>query len=219
MKSKRPVIGILGAGKLGMVLAQLAIRSGYQVYMASSKDPETIKLSVDIIAPGAVAVDSSEAIKRADIVILALPLSKYQNISATELAGKLVVDAMNHWWEVDGDMSELADFPSSSEMVQFYLTKSRVVKALSHMGYHNLLDDSRPAGADDRRVIAIAGNNDSDTKLVSQLINDLGFDPVIIGDLAAGKYLEPGRPMFGASATISEVRTMLPHHLDLELVE
>lgn len=208
MKNPKPVIGILGAGKLGSVLAQLFIKAGYQVYIAGSGDADKIALSVKIITPGAVAVDAQEAIAKSDVIILALPLSKYQTLPAELLSGKLVIDAMNYWWEVDGDMPELK-LTSSSEMVRAYLSGARVVKAFSHMGYHNLFDDNRPHGSPDRKAIAIAGDSDDDTSLVAELVDDAGFDPVIIGKLNAGRLLEPGKPMFGASATTSEVQKLL----------
>ncbi len=210
MNNSKPVLGILGAGKLGTVLAQLALKAGYKVYIAGSGAPEKIELSIKIITPGAKAVTAAEAINRSDIVILALPLSKYKNIPVGELKDKLVIDAMNYWWEVDGTIPELDTAPSSSEMVQTFLPKSRVVKALSHMGYHHLLDDARSAGAPDRKAIAVAGDNPTDNARVSQLVNDLGFDPVIIGGLSAGKILEPGNPLFGASVNADAVRELLP---------
>lgn len=214
MKNPKPVIGILGAGKLGTVLAQLFIKAGYQVYIAGSGDASKIELSVKIITPGAVAVNVHDAIAKSEVIILALPLSKYQTLPAEQLNGKLVIDAMNYWWEVDGDMPQLKA-TSSSEMVQVYLRGARVVKAFSHMGYHNLFDDNRPHGSPDRKAIAIAGDNAADTSLVAALVDDAGFDPVIIGKLNAGRLLEPGKPMFGASVTASEVQKLL-HGLSVE---
>src|SRR5438105_2482097 len=130
MNNRKPVLGILGAGKLGIALAQLALKVSYTVYIASSGTAEKIKISVEILTPGALAVTAVEAIRRSDIVILALPLSKLKNLPVDELQGKLVIDTMNYWWEVDGTISELESSPSSSEMVQRLLSKSRVVKAL-----------------------------------------------------------------------------------------
>lgn len=192
-------LAILGAGKLGVVLTQLALRAGYTVYIAGSGSADKIALSIKVLTPGAIATTAEDAITHADIVILALPLGKYRTIPADKLRGKLVIDAMNYWWEVDGRDSEFADpVTSSSEIVRDYLVGARVVKALSHMGYHHLLDESRPAGTPGRKAIAIAGDNDTDNQTVATLVDDLGFDPVIIGPLARGKILEPAHELFGA---------------------
>lgn len=209
MNNARPILGILGAGKLGTTLAQLALKVPYTVYIAGSAAAEKIRLSVEILTPGAIAVTAEEAIKRSDIVILALPLSKYKNIPVKELQGKLVIDAMNYWWEVDGAFSELETAPSSSEMVQNFLSQSRVIKAFSHIGYHHLHDDTRPKGSSDRRAMALAGDHELDLQIVAKVVDDLGFDPVIIGKLSEGKKLEPGNPLFGASINEVEMRKVL----------
>lgn len=211
MTNNTPVktIGILGAGKVGIVLAQLALKAGYEVYISGSGDPSKIALTVKILTPGAHAVTNKEAALKGDIVILALPLSKYKTIPKDELSGKLVIDAMNYWDEVDGPRADtIPDGVSSSEAVQEFLSNSRVVKALSHMGYHELYDFNAPADSPNRKAIAIAGDNPSDIEIISKFINALGFDSVIVGALSAGKILEPGTNLFGASLnkkTLSEI--------------
>lgn len=192
-------IGILGAGRVGIVLAQLALKAGYNVLLSASGSPAKIKLTTKILAPGAQAVTNQEATRQADLVLLALPLSKYKTIPKNDLVGKLIVDTMNHWPEVDGPRDEIiADSTSSSEAVQAFLDSSRVVKALSHMGYHELHDSPNKPGDPDRKAIAIAGDNEADKKIVSHFVDSIGFDPLDIGPLSHGKYLEPGHPAFGA---------------------
>lgn len=199
-------IGILGAGKLGITLAQLARKAGYEVYIAGSGEPSKIALSVQVLAPGAHAVQSEEAARVADIVILAMPLGKYQQTPVDAFTDRLVIDAMNHWWEVDGPRDELlSPDVSSSEAVQAFLPHSHVVKALNHMGYHDLHDETRPSGASGRKAIAIAGDSQGDAAIVSQLIDALGFDPLYIGALSVGKVLEPGNPAFGANVSSREL--------------
>lgn len=208
MNNSRPVLGILGAGKLGTTLAQLALKVPYKVFISGSGTVEKIKLSVEILTPGAIAVTAEDAIIRSDVVILALPLSKYKNLPVELLKGKLVIDAMNYWWEVDGSIPELESASSSSEMVQHFLPQSHIVKAFSHIGYHNLLDDARPPGVIDRKAMAIAGDNVSDIERVASIVSSLGFDPLFIGNLSESKKLEPGNPLFGASVNLVKMREL-----------
>lgn len=203
-------IGILGAGKVGVVLAQLALKAGYDVYLSGSGDPQKIALTTRILAPGAHPVSNSEAAQKGDIVILAVPLSKYASLPKEALKNKLVIDATNHWYEVDGPRADtIPESSSSSEHLQGYLTGSRLIKALSHMGYHELHDGPRPRGEKSRKAIALAGNNQPDKRSVAAFIDSIGFDPLDIGELHKGKLLEPGNPAFGANVTADELKRLI----------
>lgn len=203
-------IGIIGAGKLGTTLGRLLLQAGYEVLISGSGDPAKIELTVSVLLPGAVATTTSQAAQQGAIVILALPLSKYQELNKQDFAGKIVIDATNYWEPTDGPAEDfLTSGLTSSEQIQRYLAISEVVKALNHIGYHDLLDEARPAKDPLRKAIAIATDHSGTIQPVSSLISAIGFDPLPIGPLANGSLLQPGSPLFGADLTKTELKKLL----------
>lgn len=180
------------------------------MFIAGSGDPSRVSLAVDDLAGAVEPTTAEDAARRAEIVILALPLGRYRTLPADALAGKLVIDATNYWWEVDGFPAEFTDpLTSSSEFVRDHLPRSRVVKAFNHMGYADLADEARPSGHAARKAIGIAGDDVEDLAIVARLVDDLGFDPVAVGTLADGVRLEPGTDPFGADVGAAELRAMV----------
>jgi len=207
-------VGILGAGKVGTVLARLTIAAGYRTLISASGDPSAIELIVDVLAPGATAMTSVDVAANADLVILALPLGKYRTLPVTELAGKIVIDATNYWTPTDGHIEQFETDLDSSSVVAAFLPESRVVKAFNHLGYHELDEDGRPQGAPDRHAMAIAGDDAEAVRVVAEFVESLGFDAVIAGPLAAGIHFGPGSSLFGVSTTRNEVENLLKQNVD-----
>lgn len=207
MDSLPRTIGILGAGKVGTVLARLALAAGYRVLISGSGPADRIALIVDVLAPGAEPRTTPEVIAEADVVILALPLGKVRTLPADALAGKLVIDAANHWEPVDGPLPEFTQDPrGTSEVVAALLPGARVVKAFSHLGYHDLDERGMPHGSPGRVALAIAGDDPADVATVAALIDAVGFEPVPTGDLASGRAYQAHTPAFGYPLTAGELR-------------
>ena len=206
----KPIIGILGAGKLGTVLAKIAINSGYEVLIAGSGSVEKIALTIEVLVPGAKAKVAAEVAEKADIIILALPLGKYKSVPKEKLANKIVIDAMNYWWEVDGpDNDILKETLSSSEVVAKYLKNSIVVKAFNHMGYHDLEEVIYQEDGQERKAIAYATDDVEAGNQVAKLIEKFGFDLLNLGELSRGVILEPGYPPFGANLSKVDLQKMI----------
>jgi predicted dinucleotide-binding enzyme len=205
-------VGILGAGRVGTAVARQALRAGLDVQIAASGDPADIRLIIEVMAPGAIAVTAADAVRAADVVVLSLPLRKFDTLDPDALAGKVVVDAMNYWHETDGNIAALAAASSSSEMVQEFLVDARLVKTLNHIGYHELESDHSPAGTPGRRALAVAGDDAAARAVVMALVERLGYDAVDAGVLADGVVLEPGTEIFTASHDRAGLEALLAAH-------
>ena len=196
-------LAVLGAGHVGPVIARLAITAGYPVAIATSGDPEDIALITELVIPGAQPRWARDAVADADIVVLAIPLHRFLDLDPALLDGKLVVDAMNYWPAGDGVL-EPFEGGGSSEVVARRAAGAAVVKALNHIGYHELEDRARPAGAPDRAAAGVAGDDPAAVAVIAGLVDRVGYDPVRLGSLRAGRALQPGGPVFGAALTAPE---------------
>ena len=200
-----PRLGVLGAGHVGPVIARLAIRAGYPVTIAGAGDPADLSLIAELLIPGAQPRWAADAVSDADIVVLAIPLHRFLTVDPATFRGKLVIDAMNYWPSGDGLLREFEDTAAgSSEIVATRLGGSAVVKTLNHIGYHELEDNARPAGSADRRAAGIAGDDAAAVRAAAGFVDRIGYDPVVVGNLSAGRMLQPGGPVFGAVLTAPE---------------
>ena len=203
------VIGILGAGRVGTAIARRALAAGYEVHVASSRSPAEIELVLQFVAPGAIAETAAEVVAASDIVVLALPLSKYRSLDPAALAGKIVVDAMNYWAPTDGTLPEFEGAPSSAELIADFLPDARLLRSFNHMGYHEIDGEARPAGDPERRAMALAGDDAQARGVLAGVIDRMGFDPVDAGPLRAARDFAIGTPVFGAHLGRNELRAAL----------
>lgn len=198
-------VGIIGAGKLGTTLARLLVAGGYRTLITSRADPIFVRLAVGAVAPGAEVLTGGELVEQADAVILALPLGALPDLTVS-LSTVLTVDATNYWGPVDGGLPGFVDGSvSHSESVRALLGASRLVKAFSHLGYHDLDLLAAPAGDPGRVALGVAGDESGDVAAVAGIVDRIGFDPVALPSLAAGRALEAGHPVFGQPVTREEL--------------
>ncbi|HWO91000.1 MAG TPA: NAD(P)-binding domain-containing protein, partial [Methylomirabilota bacterium] len=127
-------LGIVGAGKAGNAIARAAVAGGLDVAISGSGPAERIELIVEVLAPGARALSTDEVVRYADLIVLAIPMHRFRDLRRDLFAGKILVDAMNYWDEIDGVDGPFATAPAgTSTLVQERFSSARVVKSLNHL--------------------------------------------------------------------------------------
>jgi hypothetical protein len=135
-----------------------------------------------------------------------VPLKAYQDIPAAPLAGKIVLDTNNYYWERDGHIAALDDkTATTSGLLQAHLPDSRVAKAFNHITAAQILTDGKPAGDPGRRALATAGDTPEATAFVADLYDRFGFDTVNVGPLSESWRVERDQPAYGVAQTRDEL--------------
>src|SRR3954467_6012906 len=203
-------IGIIGAGHIGSQVARLAVGHGYDVVISNSRGPETLSDLVRELGPRARAATVVEAAKAGDIVVVTIPLKHYRTVPVEPLAGKTVIDTNNYYPQRDGHIPELDnETTTTSELLQAHLPKSKVVKAFNHIYAAQLTTDGQPAGSRNRRALVIAGDDPQAKDVVTQLLDQFGFDTVDAGPLKESWRIQPGTPGYGPQHNAEELRADL----------
>src|SRR3954464_11083919 len=100
-------IGFIGSGHIGSAVARAAIAQGYDVVMSNSRGPETLADLIAELGPKARAATASDAAAAADVAVAAVPFRASHQVPVEPLAGKIVLDSNNYYFERDGHVDEL----------------------------------------------------------------------------------------------------------------
>ena len=185
-------IGFIGSGNIGQAVARRAIAVGHSVVMSNSRSPETLARVVAALGPRARAATATATGDAADLVVVAIPFSSYQQVPVQPLAGKIVIDAGNYYPPRDGHVAELdIGATTSSELLAAHLPTSKVVKAFNTIIAAQIVEDATAPGAPHRRALPIAGDDASAKRVATHFIDEIGFDVVDAGSLAQGRRLDP----------------------------
>ncbi len=203
-------VGIIGAGHIGSTLAQGLVDRGYDVVISNSRGPETLTDLVAELGPRARAATPDEAAEAGDWAIVTVPLKALDAVPVAPLAGKIVVDTNNYYWERDGRIAELeAGQVTTSRMLQRHLPESRVVKGFNHIMSGDILTDGTPAGTADRRALATSSDDAEAVEFITALYNQFGFDTVNAGPLDESWRVERDRPAYVVRQNADELEANL----------
>jgi predicted dinucleotide-binding enzyme len=189
--------GIIGAGNIGTAVAEAVVGLGHDVVIANSRGPETLSDLIAQLGPKARAATAQEAAEAAEIAVVTIPLKAIDQVPVEPLAGKIVLDTNNYYWERDGHIAALdAGEATTSGLLQEHLPTSKVVKAFNHIGSADINTTGSPAGTPGRRALATASDFPEAVELVTRLYDEIGFDTVDTSPLSESWRVERDRPAY-----------------------
>ncbi len=199
-------VGIVGSGRVGGGIGSVWVKAGHEV-MFSSRHIEHDKALAAKLGANAHAGTPREAAAFGEVVMISVPYGTLPEVGKdleALIKGKIVIDTCNPFVWRDGEIATWAREKGAGLASAELLPGARIVRAFNAIGSARMSTAHQdpggigmPIASDDAEAIAVASN----------LIRDIGYEPVVIGDLEMGKYLTPGTPLSGEH-TPEEIRNI-----------
>jgi hypothetical protein len=202
-------IGIIGAGNIGATVGRLIADAGHEVLL-SSRHPEQLGERARNI--GGQCGPMIQAATWADMLLLAIPFGATEDLDMAvkdAMMGKVVLDAGNPFEQRDGSAwrDVVKAGTGSGTWTQRKLYGVKVVKAFNTVASAMLASQAHREG--DRVGIPLASDHAEALDVASQLVRELGFEPVVVGNMASSARFDPGTPVWNSGFTASELKSAL----------
>ena len=202
-------IGIIGSGKIGGALGGHWARAGHEVLLSARNLGPVRKLAAEI-GHKARAGTPREAAAFGEVVLVSVPYAALPQVGrdyAAELKGKPVLDTCNPIPRRDGDMAAAARAKGTGVASPGYLPGVRLVRAFNTVSYRAIRSEAHRKG--EKVAIPLAGDDAEALRIAVQLVQDAGFEPVVVGGLARAVEFDTGTPAYGKALTARELRQRL----------
>lgn len=181
-------IAIIGTGTVGATLARRLQDRGDELLLGTRNPAEAQALAAET---GAEALLPEIAAAQADIIILAIPWRAVQEMISTlgDIGEAIVVDCINPLAMIDGQLAlAVGHGTSAGEMIADWLPEARVVKTLNQVGAEIM---AYPSVLPHRPAMFMAGDDVGAKRIVGDLLDYLGFQPIDAGGIHKSRLLEP----------------------------
>jgi len=199
-------IGIIGTGNIGGALAKHWAAAGHELVI-SSRHPEELVELADELGSRVRAATPAEAAEFGDIVLVSVPYAAMPQISrdfAATLSGKIVLDTGNPVERRDGEMAIEALRKGSGVASAEFLPGARLVRAFNCIAWASLANDGNREP--ERWAIPLAGDDAEALAVAQRLVDETGFDSVVVGPLDSARRFDLGQPLARGQFTAAELR-------------
>lgn len=208
--TKQPMkIAFIGSGRQGGALGLQFAKAGHEV-MFSSRHPETLKDLVAKAGAKARAGLPDEAVKWGEVIVIAVPYGSTPQVGkdyAPLMKGKVVIDLGNPNVNRDGPMATEAIKKGTGVASAEFLPGVRLVRAFNALSFVQVERDAHRPG--EKLGIPVAGDDSAAVAIVVRLVQDAGFDPVVVGNLSRAREFDTGTPVYVKGMTARQLREAL----------
>jgi hypothetical protein len=200
-------IGVIGSGNVGSAIGRVWATGGHPV-MFASRNLDHDKQLAAAVGPNARAGTPAEAAAFGEVLLFAVPYGALPDLGkslASQIKGKVLIDACNPFPGRDGDIATKAREVGAGRMSEQLLPGARIVRAFNAIGAASMGRAHEEPG---RIGMPIAGDDKQAIEVASRLIREIGYEPILVGGLDKGKYLMPGTPLAGEHSP-DEVRKII----------
>jgi predicted dinucleotide-binding enzyme len=202
-------IGIIGSGRQGGAIGLQWAKAGHEI-LFSSRNPGELADLVARAGPKAKAGLPQDAAAFGDVILIAVPYGALPQIGrdyAPLMKGKVVIDVGNPRADRDGPMATEALAKGTGVASAEYLPGVRLVRALNALSFVQVEREAHRAG--EKLGIPIAGDDPEAVATVVRLVEDAGFDPVVVGPLARAREFDAGTPVYVKGLTAAQLKAAL----------
>lgn len=197
-------IGLIGSGRVGSALGRVWAHAGHEVMFSSRHLDDDEALAAEVGA-NARAGTPQQAATFGEVLVFTVPYGALPALGqslADSIRGKIVIDTCNPFPNRDGEIADRALAQGAGLVSAELLRGARIVRAFNAVNARRMAVAHEEPG---RIGMPIAGDDDEAIRVASALIREIGYEPVLIGGAAMGKYLMPGTPLAG-ERTAAEIR-------------
>ena len=212
-------VAIIGLGNIGKAVATNLTKGKHPVILAS-REIEKSKAFANELDSLAIAKETVDAIKEADVIIPAISfgtLKEFFKTYSAELDGKIIIDVSNPIAPNGngGFKKIIGENESAAKILSDFIPKNaKLIKAFGTLGAASL--SSEAFSQPEQKVLFYASDSTNSNTKVEDLITSSGFAPLHIGGLDNAIRIEVFGDLhqFGAlgkTVTFSEAKNKISH--------
>lgn len=180
---------IIGTGEVGAALGPRFASLGHEIiYGSRSPDREDVQALVAETGEGASATTPFEAAQAADVIVLGLPDDVAEDvvIGLGDLSGKIIIDPTNPMERSLMTFKHGVE-TSNAQLIQDQSPNAKVVKAFNTLSWETMVDPETAGGP---VSIPLAGDDGGAKKVVAELVEGMGLEPVDVGGVENAHWVE-----------------------------